>query len=786
MKKITLLIAFLSILSWQANAQFTEDFEGAVLPTGWAIVLGDNGTSPNDITFPTGTNHTSGGSYSAQFSSFSSSSDYNQYLFTHQFTVTAPNTELRFWHQKSNGGVEVLEWGVSTTTQDTSAVSSWTPVILSQGVWVEEVVDLSAYIGQTIYFSFHYYGNYQYFVFLDDVSLSSPPSCPDPSALTTTNITTTSADLGWTENGTATTWDIEWDTTGFVQGTGTMVTGTTTNPHNITGLTASTAYDFYVRADCGGSLTSTWISHTFTTPCNVLAVPFLEDFETTSSSLGCWSQIQEVGAGDWTFATGSSGGSITTAFSGTQNARFVSMSGANSPVTKLVSPTIDLTTLTSPELSFYYGQEDWSGDQNTLKVYYRISSSDPWVQIANDTTNVTAWTQQILTLPNPSATYQIAFEGINNWGRANVVDDVDIHEAPTCIAPSILTATNITATSADLGWTENGSATSWEIEWDTTGFAQGAGTSVITTTNPHNLTGLTSTTSYDYYVRAVCGSGDSSVWVGPFTFSTLCNVFTAPFTESFDINTTPACWSQSATTGGPWEFGQLGAADYASTIFDDHTANGGYFAWMDFSGGGNDVGVILELPDVDISALTSPTLSFWMASFNTDDNDSNILFIDAWDGAMWVLVDSLQQDDSTWVQHSYNISGFTYGANLTRFRFRAEMDPVGVDFFYNDLLIDDINIDVTTGIKLSLSNVNLNVYPNPTSGLFTLNVNTTDVNELDIKVMNVQGQVVYAKNNFTNIANINEQIDLSSNAKGIYFVNVTSDKGVVTHKIIVQ
>src|SRR5690606_13775900 len=110
----------------------------------------------------------------------------------------------------------------------------------------------------------------------------------------------------------------------------------------------------------------------FTTACSSYnSFPFLETFESASLSRSCWSQIQETGTGSWTYATGAGGGTIATAQSGTLNARFVSMSGANSPITKLVSPTFDLTSLTSPELSFYYGQENWAGDQNELKVYYR-------------------------------------------------------------------------------------------------------------------------------------------------------------------------------------------------------------------------------------------------------------------------------------------------------------------------------------------------------------------------------------------------------------------------------
>src|SRR5690606_27678982 len=184
----------------------------------------------------------------------------------------------------------------------------------------------------------------------------TPPACPQPSALAATNITATTADLGWTENGTATTWDIEWGAAGFTPTRTPNIVGTTTNPHNLTGLTAQTTYEFYVRSICGTNDTSAWSGpYVFTTPCNtVTTFPFLEDFETTSTTRDCWTQIEEVGSASWTYATGSSGGAISTAYSGTENARFVSQSGTNSPVVKLVSPVLDLSGVNSPELAFFY------------------------------------------------------------------------------------------------------------------------------------------------------------------------------------------------------------------------------------------------------------------------------------------------------------------------------------------------------------------------------------------------------------------------------------------------
>jgi len=100
---------------------------------------------------------------------------------------------------------------------------------------------------------------------VDGGSFTTPalPPCSDPSSLTVTGVTSSTANIGWTANG-QTTWDIEISTGAFI-GTPT-VNNTTNNPHTVTGLTANTTYNFQVLADCGGS-TSAWVDGgSFTTP----------------------------------------------------------------------------------------------------------------------------------------------------------------------------------------------------------------------------------------------------------------------------------------------------------------------------------------------------------------------------------------------------------------------------------------------------------------------------------------------------------------------------------------
>jgi hypothetical protein len=137
-------------------------------------------------------------------------------------------------------------------------------------------------------------------------------ACPAPSALTATSITKTTASLGWTEVGTATTWDIEWGARGFTS-TGTpTITGTTTNPHNLTGLTGTTTYDFYVRANCGGGDLSTWSGpYSFTTPCSILVVPVAVcSTNTTSTNNAGILNVELNGVSSSSSSSHSDGGNI--------------------------------------------------------------------------------------------------------------------------------------------------------------------------------------------------------------------------------------------------------------------------------------------------------------------------------------------------------------------------------------------------------------------------------------------------------------------------------------------
>ena len=204
-----------------------------------------------------------------------------------------------------------------------------------------------------------------------------------------------------------------------------MITGTTTNPHSISGLTANSLYDFYVQDDCGGGSQSTWTGpNTF---CSAIDnFPWNEDFENAGNRPDCWTEEYVSGTADWNFTTGGESNQPPEAHGGTYNAAFhYNMGNA----TMLITPTFDISGLTSPKLKFWHTQKAWQG-QSTLTVYYKTTESGSWTQVPGGeyTSDITDWTLESLDLPSPSATYQIAFKGTEGGGYNICLDDVRVYD----------------------------------------------------------------------------------------------------------------------------------------------------------------------------------------------------------------------------------------------------------------------------------------------------------------------------------------------------------------------
>lgn len=117
------------------------------------------------------------------------------------------------------------------------------------------------------------------------------------------------------------------------------------------------------------------------------------------------------------------------AFEGTYNAIFFKQ-GDDNERTMLVSPEMNLLGSADLELSFYLCQIPWtfegSAGWDVLRVYYKVSQSSPWILLHEYLDPLYVWTQQTLSLPDPSATYYIGFEGQTRWGYGTCLDKITV------------------------------------------------------------------------------------------------------------------------------------------------------------------------------------------------------------------------------------------------------------------------------------------------------------------------------------------------------------------------
>lgn len=498
----------------------------------------------------------------------------------------------------------VLTWTNPTNNIGGEALSTITSIVVKRGSQVLDTLTTSVTPGAAGTFTDNTITtpgvyNYSIFAITPDgngrpANASASIGCVTPIASECTGTTTTTATI--TING-GSAWNIEYGAAGFTPTEGTTVAATA-SPYTITGLTSTTSYEYYVQSACGENA-SEWIGpFAFATQCEAITLPYAQGFDDGEIPL-CWSEIFENGSHSWTYVASASNPAGTQ--SGAGNANYTHATSGT--ITKLVSPMFDLSANTVATLSFWHTQKDWAGDQDILTVYYKNSAEGEWIQLAQYTESIEEWTGEMISLPNLTATYWIAFEGTDAYGYGIKLDNVEIFEqqlvtvagvvndaygAPVgsavvtyaglisasdttdatgnysveltngleynisvvhpdfelytetyttngdatknfvitnCKAVSGLASTNVSDTVATLSWTVAGTEAAWDIEYGVKDFVLGEGTLVTATTNPYTLSGLTSGTAYDFYVRANCGDDGNSTWseVASFTTAVACS-----------------------------------------------------------------------------------------------------------------------------------------------------------------------------------------------------------------------------------------------------------------------
>lgn len=91
-----------------------------------------------------------------------------------------------------------------------------------------------------------------------------------------------------------------------------------------------------------------------------------------------------------------------------------------------------------------------------------------------------------------------------------------------------------------------------------------------------------------------------------------------------------------------------------------------------------------------------------------------------------------------------------------------------------------------TGIIESALDNSLIIYPNPSNGNIAVTFIIDKVTDVVIKVTDIKGQQVYAENKKQCNGEYKTTIDLSKFSKGVYFLNIVTDKGAASRQLVVE
>ena len=410
-------------------------------------------------------------------------------------------------------------------------------------------VDFSNVDAEGEFIAFYSVGGVAY---LDNVEVDYPPSCTDPTNLQLVSTGTTSVKLSWTANGTPQNWLVEYGPVGFTPGNGTCVTATTNTNFTLSNLDNSTCYDVYVYNQCTPTDTSLPTNPlTVQTDCAPIStLPYTQNFENmrrnvfsayTNRLPECWSYDMIV---------------------------------ANSVATNLPQVYVGTAHSTQKSLRAYYNavvaMPELSLNMSDVAVRFWSNNSTMGTSVVvgvvdSITPGFAASFVPVDTVYSPTSGYKqytvymtayqgtgkyIAFRNLNyNYPTYNYsymyIDDVELIQAPDCLPVRDIFVRQMSNQDIVLSWTEwAAGASQYEIEYGPAGFAHGNGTVVTSMADTVYLSGLTSATDYDVYVRSVCGTNNSE-WTKQ-SFTTDCDpVQTLPFYEGFDslaVNTRPDCW----------------------------------------------------------------------------------------------------------------------------------------------------------------------------------------------------------------------------------------------------
>lgn len=210
-------------------------------------------------------------------------------------------------------------------------------------------------------------------------------------------------------------------------------------------------------------------------------------------------------------------------------------------------------------------------------------------------------------------------------------------------------------------------------------------------------------------------------------------------------------------------------------------------------------------PSFNLEGMSNASLEFdhAYAKRYSQVSDSLIVFISEDCGITWVRLLSLGEDgNGSFATHEQTTDGFVpqvltdwcgygygsqcYSVNLDQYAGKANIKIAFESYNANgnQLYIDNVLISQFVDIEESnLAEDNIQIFPNPTNGSFTININNEEQFE-KLEVINHLGQLMST----SEISNSNSSIKINTKSElipGVYFIKLSGHGKTVSRKVVI-
>lgn len=758
-------------------------------------------------------NNTKCVSLTSGFASEFSSGNYDVILVSPRVsTLVSGNTKyrLRFISKDSNKSVEIGTLNSSTNTATWNYLK--TVQFNETGAQEEYFVDFSGYTGEDQYIGFRIpNGNSSggpIGISLDNIIWQPIPTCPEVDNVEVINTTETTATVSWTATPVESAWDVSYGpmsaTHPDLDNLPVLPAKFPSPPYTITELEASTKYKVWVRANCDGEGNGTgeWVGPmTFSTEC-----PAVNTFYETFDAVGvpnlpdCWSKVLR---GPLLHKNASIGTLVPPNITDFTSPNLSPMNVANIDAQFSATAGTDLI-LVSPKLDNITGKNRFKFDTqypgrievgtldgNTNSATFtpllpsfllKVNFDGP--KLTGDTVIIEVDGYRgsdtyigIRLIANPTSEFDPPKpEDLPTYipGAPNIyIDNVVWEPMPSCKEVANLTAITQSTTTATIAWTKGQEETSWDIVYGPSTITDPSSDMLTAinnvTTNPYLLTDLTAGTTYNVWVRSVCGGelGSSSWTTDPATFTTKCVATIVPYIQDFNsaiVPNLPNCTTETKIGfGGNWattvpNINQGYDSKFLRYVGDfSEVANAWFFTQGISLEAGKSYTISYKYGSNSNAAITGNNLKVMYGT--TETPNGMTLPITDYEGYYGFATNA-----------SVNFIAPT--SDVYYFGFNAYSFPGQGNMYLDDIIIED---------NLSTNNFDLSkfsYYPNPVKDV----LNISYIKEITaVKVYNVLGQEVMAKSVKGNI----HQVEMSALSNGTYMVKViTADNYTKTIKVV--